>query len=204
MKPFDAAMPSLVILSLLTVMFTAAALFVREAEKGTIKRLQLSRLTTLEYLGAAALVQLLITVACVLLTLLTAMAFGYRLGTPVAGLIFVGALSGFSVIAFGLLTAGFCRSVKDVMIVGNFPYFFMLLFSGVMPLPSPVFFELAGHPIGLGSLFPMSFGVKALEGMMNYGTGLGDLGFEVGAMILLGAAWFGLGAFLFWRKHLRT
>ncbi|HUX38115.1 MAG TPA: ABC transporter permease [Rectinemataceae bacterium] len=202
MKPFDAIIPSLIIISLMTVLFTAAALFVREAEKGTILRLRLSRLTALEYLGAAALSQLLVSVSCVFLTLLTAMALGYRLESPLPGILLASSLAGFSVIAFGLLTAGFCASVKDVMIVGNFPYLFMLLFSGVIPIPSPILFTLAGRPIGLSSLFPMSFGVKALEGMMNYGRRPAELGFELGAMALLSVFWFALGLVLYGRRHL--
>ncbi len=202
MKPFDAIIPSLIIISLMTVLFTAAALFVREAEKGTILRLRLSRLTALEYLGAAALSQLLVSVVCVFLTLLTAMALGYRLESPLPGILLASALAAFSVIAFGLLTAGFCATVKDVMIVGNFPYLFMLLFSGVIPIPSPVLFSLAGRPIGLSGLFPMSYGVRALEGMMNYGRRPAELGFELAAMALLSALWFALGLLLFGRRHL--
>jgi len=202
LKPFDAAVPSLVILSILTVLFTAAALFVREAEKGTIKRLQLSRLTAFEYLAAAGLSQLLVALACVLLTLLTAMAFGYRLEASLPSLLLAAGLASASVVAFGLITAGLCGSVKDVMIVGNFPYLFMLLFSGVMPLPSPVFFSLGGRDFGLRDIFPLSHGVKALEGMMNFGLGPGDLGFELGAMALLTALWSLLGLFLFARRHL--
>lgn len=204
MRAFDAMVPSLVILSLLTVMFTAAALFVREAEKGTITRLRLSRLTAFEYLGAATVSQLLVSLSCVLLTILTAMALGYRLEAPLWGLLLASSLAAFSVIAFGLVTAGLCSSVKDVMVVGNFPYFFMLLFSGVIPIPLPVFLTLAGHPIGLSSIFPMSFGIRALEGMMNLGRGPGEFLFEFAAMIILSSIWFAIGLALFRQRHLEA
>jgi ABC-2 type transport system permease protein len=204
LSPFDAMMPSLLILSIITVLFTSAALFVRETEKGTIKRLLLSRLSLAEYLSAAALNQLLVSLGCIFLALLTAMALGWKLQAPLPAILLVSGLSSLSVIAFGLLTAGFCSSVKDVMIIGNFPYFFLLLFSGVMPLPSADLMTLAGHRLGVGSLFPLSFGVKALEGMMNYGLGPGDLAFELIALILLTAAWFLVGFLLFRFRRLRT
>ncbi|MFZ4617818.1 MAG: ABC transporter permease [Rectinemataceae bacterium] len=204
LSPFDAMMPSLLILSIITVLFTSAALFVRETEKGTIKRLLLSRLSLAEYLSAAALNQLLVSLGCIFLALLTAMALGWELQAPLPAILLVSGLSSLSVIAFGLLTAGFCSSVKDVMIIGNFPYFFLLLFSGAMPLPSADLMTLAGHPLGVGSLFPLSFGVKALEGMMNYGLGPGDLAFELVALILLTAAWFLVGFLLFRFRRLRT
>jgi ABC-2 type transport system permease protein len=204
LSPFDAMMPSLLILSIITVLFTSAALFVRETEKGTIKRLLLSRLSLAEYLSAAALNQLLVSLGCIFLALLTAMALGWKLQAPLPAILLVSGLSSLSVIAFGLLTAGFCSSVKDVMIIGNFPYFFLLLFSGVMPLPSADLMTLAGHRLGVGSLFPLSFGAKALEGMMNYGLGPGDLAFELIALILLTAAWFLVGFLLFRFRRLRT
>ncbi|MEI6387154.1 MAG: ABC transporter permease [Spirochaetota bacterium] len=203
LSPFDAMMPSLLILSIITVLFTAAALFVRETEKGTIKRLLMSRLSLFEYLSAATLNQLIVSLSCIFLALLTAMALGWKLQAPLLSILLVSGLSSLSVIAFGLLTAGFCNSVKDVMIVGNFPYFFLLLFSGVMPLPSTELFTLAGHQLGVGSLFPLSFGVKALEGMLNYGLGPGDLAFELAAMVILTSAWFFVGFFLFRSRRLQ-
>jgi len=67
-----------------------------------------------------------------------------------------------------------------------------------------VFFTLAGRPMGLNALFPMSFGVRALEGMMNFGRGPGEFLFEFGAMIALSALWFAIGLALFRQRHLGT
>jgi ABC-2 type transport system permease protein len=204
MNAFDSAIPSLLILSLLTVLFTAAATFVRESEKGTLRRLQLSRLTALEYLSAAGLIQIIISILCMFLTLLTAVAFGYKTGPWLGPVMVIGGFTSFSIIAFSLITAGFCSSVKDVMIIGNFPYFFLLIFSGIMPLPSASLFTLLGHPFTFSNFFPVSFGVQAMNKVMNYGLGMKDIGFELAAILLLSLVYFLAGLLLFNRKHMRT
>lgn len=45
--------------------------------------------------------------------------------------------------------------------------------------------------------------MNALNKIFTLGAGLGDVAFEMGALVLLSGLYFGLGVWLFQRMHLR-
>lgn len=75
---FDYYVPSLIILAVIMVLFTAAAAIIRENDKQTIRRLRISNLTGFEFLAGISLVQLIITEISVLLAYATVLGLGYR------------------------------------------------------------------------------------------------------------------------------
>jgi ABC-2 type transport system permease protein len=203
--PFAAGayIPSFLILSILNVLFLAASTMIREVEHGTMRRIALSRVTSFELIGAISLVQLVVCIAGLALSLGTAYLFGYRPGGSLPAFLLVGALCGLSMMAFSAITACFCRSVKDVWIVGNFPYMLCLFFSGFIPLPTSTLFSLCGRPVTFSSFIPLSHGIKALDRLLNGNGSLADIAFELVAILVLTAAYFAVGISFFYRRHLR-
>jgi ABC-type Na+ efflux pump permease subunit len=57
---FELYVPGLLILSIIMIIFSAAAAIVRESEAGTLERLKLSGLTSLQFLAGTSLVQIII------------------------------------------------------------------------------------------------------------------------------------------------
>ncbi len=55
--------PGLLVLSLMMLMFTAAASVIREKDKGTITRLLMSRMSAFDFLASVSLAQILIGIA---------------------------------------------------------------------------------------------------------------------------------------------
>ena len=201
---FEFYVPGLLVFAIIMILFTAAIAAVKEADRGTIRRLQMSKLRTAEFLGAVSLVQVLLSAVALLLTLLCAIAVGYRLAGSVMNVLVVGAFSSFSITAIGLMTAAFCRNAGDVMTIGNFPFFVILFCSGVMfPLPAVRLFAIGGRVIQLTDILPPAHTVGALNKVLNYGAGLGELTFELGAIALLTTAYFAAGVWLFHRRHMR-
>jgi ABC-2 type transport system permease protein len=203
MNTFSAIVPAIVIFSLLTLLFPSAAAFIREVEKGTIRRLRLTRLSTFEFVSGISLVQVLFGVLCVGFTIAMSYGFGYRTHGSVLAVLLTGILSALSVTAFGLLTAVFCRSVRDVMIIGNFPYFLILMFSGVIPLPAPEIVNIHGVGITANHLLPFSYGVRAMSRILNSGAGIGDVLPELGILALSTAVVFTVAILLFRSRHMR-
>ena len=65
------------------------------------------------------------------LALLTAMALGYTLLPGTLGFILlISLLTALSMVSFSLLVAAMCRSVKEVAIIGTFPLFLLMFFTG--------------------------------------------------------------------------
>jgi len=202
LNDFELYVPGLLILSLMMLMFTAAGALIREKDKGTIIRLRLSNLTLPEWIISVSATQLIVGILALALTYATAWALGYRAGGSLLILLLVGALTSLSIMAFSVLVAAFLRTVFDLVTVGCFPFFILMFFSGGMfPLPGVPLFHLGDRAIELNEILPTTHAITALNRVMSYGAGVGDILFELGALVLLTAAFYAMGGWIFARRH---
>jgi ABC-2 type transport system permease protein len=203
LSEFDLYVPALLVLAIIMVLFTAAASLVKEVDKGTMTRLMLSRLTTFEFLAAISINQLLIGVGALALAYLAALACGYHSDGSLLAVLVVGAVSTLGVVALALLTAGWLRTMFELLTIGTFPFFILMFFSECMfPLPKVTLFHVASHAVYLNDVLPTALCVRALGQVLNFGAGIADVAFELGLMALLTLVYFVLGALLFKRRHL--
>ena len=204
LSDFDLYVPALLVLAVIMVMFTAAATLIREVDKGTMTRLVLSRLSTPELLAAVSLNQLLIGLVSLALTFLAALSVGYRTEGSLLAVLVVGAVATLGVVALSVGVAAFLNSIFELLTVGCFPFFILMFFSESMfPLPKLTLFQLAGHAFYANDLLPTSLAVRALGRILNFGAGLEEVAFEIGAALLLTMVYSLLGAWLFARRHMR-
>lgn len=202
---FETYVPALLVLSVVLLIFQAAMTVAREVEGGTLRRLQLTRMTSLDLLGGISATQVLIGVAAVILTFLTAWALGFRSQGPLWVAVIVGAVTSLSVVGVGLLVTCFARTVSEAFIVANFPLIILMFFSGaVFPVPPVPLFVIGGRAIGLFDFLPPTHAVVALNKVLTMGAGLGDVAYELTAVLVLSAAYFAIGIGLFNRTHLRA
>ncbi len=203
LSEFELYVPALLVLSLMMLMFTAAGALIREKDKGTLIRLRLSRLTAGEWLAAVSGTQLLMGLLALGLTYLTAMAVGYRSQGSLPILLLVGALTSLSIMAFSVLVAAFLRTIFDLVTVGCFPFFVLMFFSGGMfPLPGVSLFTLGDHTVQLNEILPTTHAVTALSRVLGYGAGLGDIAYELAAVVALTVFFYALGTWVFTRRHM--
>lgn len=204
LSEFDLMVPGLVVFALLNVLLTAGAAFLREVDRGTMLRLSLSRVRAWEFVGSISVAQAAISVAAALLTLGAAQACGFRFQGSPAALLAVSLLSAIGVIGLALLTAACLRTVHDLLTVGVGPYMVIMFFSGLMfPLPPGGLLELGGHPLRLQDALPLAASVTAFNRVLNYGAGLGGLGFELALVSVVSLGWFGLGLWAYRRRHMK-
>jgi ABC-2 type transport system permease protein len=202
---FELYVPALLTLALIMLMFTAAASLIKEKDKGTIIRLRLSNMTAFEWYSAVTLTQILVGLLALGLTFLTAVALGYRTSGSMFAVMIVGLLSSLSIMAISLLVAAGLRTIFDLLTIGCFPFFILMFFSGGMfPLPPLRLFSVGGHPVSINDILPTTHTITALNEILNFGAGLGDVVFELVAIALLTVAYFAVGAWLFTRRHMRA
>ncbi len=201
---FDLYVPALLVLAIIMVLFTAAASIIKEVDKGTLTRLTLSRLTTFEFFGAISLNQLLIGTASLALAYFSALSVGYHSSGDTLLFLLVGAVAVLAVIAISLVVAGFIRTIFELLTVGVFPFFILMFFSEMFPLPRIVFFRLGGHTFFANDILPTALAVKAFNKILNFGAGITDVLFEVGGMAILTGVYFAIGLWIFRRRHLRA
>ncbi len=201
---FENYVPGLLVLAVVLMVFQAAMTPARDIESGALKRLRLTRLTAFDYLGGTSLWLALVSGLAVLLTFGTAVAFGFRSQGPLWLAIFITLLTSVSIIGIGLIVACFSKTVSQAFVIANFPLGFLMFLSGAaFPLPRFTLFTFFGHNFALPDLLPPTHAVIALNKIFTLGAGLGEVTFELAALLVLTALYFGAGVWLFQRTQMR-
>jgi ABC-2 type transport system permease protein len=203
---FELYVPGLLILSIIMIIFSASAAIVREPEVRTLERLKISRLTALEFLGGISLVQILLSMLSLALALLTAMALGYTLLPGTLGFIMlISLLTALSMVSFSLLVAAMCRSVKEVAIIGTFPLFLLMFFTGAaFPISGGELFTIGAYTLKLNDVLSPTFAVDALNKVLIRGLEVKETLPEMIAIVLLTLLYFITGTWAFRRRHMRA
>jgi ABC-2 type transport system permease protein len=202
---FEIYMPGILIFAVIMLVFLAAMTAAREIEAGTLRRLQLTRLSALEFLGGLSAALVLVGLAAEFLAFGTALLCGFRSQGPLWVAILIGALTSLAVIGAGLVTAAFSRSVSQAFVIANFPLGLFMFFSGVIyPLPKVEVFTLGSQVISLYDILAPTHAVSALNKVFVLGAGLADVRYELGALALLSVLYFVVGVWLFQRRQLRA
>ncbi len=203
---FELYLPGLLILSIIMIIFSASAALVREPESRTLERLRISRLSALEFLWGTSLVQILVAVLSLVLALLTGMALGYTLIPGTLGFILlISILAAISMISFSLLVAAMCRSVKEVAILGTFPLFLLMFFTGAaFPISGGYLFSLGGHQVMLNDILSPTYAVEALNKVLIRGQEVRETFPEMIALVVLTLLYALAGSWAFRRRHMRA
>ncbi len=202
---FENYVPGIIVLAVILLVFQAAMTPARDAESGTLRRLRLTRLTSFEYLGGTTAWLSVIAVAEVVLTIATAVLFGFRSQGQVWAAIVVGVITGLSVIGIGLIVAAFSKTVSQAFVIANFPLGILMFFSGaIYPIPYKPIFTIAGRGITAASILPMTHAVIALNKIFTLGASFTDVWFELVMLTLLSILYFYIGVRLFQRRQMAT
>lgn len=201
---FEFAVPGLLIFSIIMLMLSASSAIVYEAENKTLGRLKISGVSVPELLGGISFVQLLVGIISVGLTLITALLMGFRYEGSLFLVFLVATLTSLSIIAFCLIIAAFSKTVTQVLIVGNFPLFIFMFFSGVMfPIQAKSWFMVAGYDISLISLLSPSHAVNALNKILFMQEGFSAIIPEMISLVVLTVIYSLTGGWLYYRRHLK-
>jgi ABC-2 type transport system permease protein len=203
---FELYLPGLLILSIIMIIFSASSAMVRESEARTLERLRISKMTTLEFLAGLSLVQILVALFSLCLAILTAVALGYTLIPGTLGFILlISILAALSMISFSLLVAAMCRSVKEVAIIGTFPLFLLMFFTGAaFPVSGGKLFTIGSYQLMLNDLLSPKFAIEALNKVLIRGLEVRDTLPEIIALVALTGLYFILGTWAFRRRHMRA
>jgi ABC-2 type transport system permease protein len=202
---FTMIVPGILIVSLIMLMFTASITFVSEVENKTIMRLKLSRITTLEFLGGIGIVQVIVGIISMILTLITAILLGFHYEGSLGIMVLIAGLTSLSIIAFSLIIAAVTKSSNEVLIVGNFPMFLFMFFTGAaFPLKSEALFTVFGYPVSIQGVMTPVHAISALNKTLVLDMELGSIFPEIIAIVVLTVIYFVTGALIFRYRHLKV
>ena len=200
---FDLIVPGILIISIIMLMFTATIAFVSEVENKTIIRLKLSRITTLEFIEGITVVQLIVGTISILLTLLTAAILGFEFHGSAVVFILIAILTSMSIIAFSLIIAALTKTTNEVLVVGNFPLFLFMFFTGAaFPFRSEGIFTIFNYPVSLQGLMSPTHAISALNKILIMQMKFRDIVPEIIVLILLIIIYFITGLILFRKRHM--
>ena len=200
---FDLYVPALLALALMMLMFTAAGTVIKEKDKGTLLRLRISNMRTAEWLTAVSITQVAIGLLAVALTYLTAWSLGYRMAGSLFDVAVVTVFSSMAIVGISMIVAALLRTIFDLVTIGTFPFFVLMFFSGGMfPIPDVQLLALDVRTININDILPTTHSVAAYDRIMNTGGNLGDVGFELAAVVLLSVVFFAIGTWAFTRRHM--
>ncbi|NDJ76030.1 MAG: ABC transporter permease [Chloroflexi bacterium] len=201
---FETYVPGLLLFSVLLLIYQTSMVIAREIEAGTLRRLQITRLSAFGLLGGVSLSQLVIGLLCIITTFLVAVALGFHSEGPIIAAVFISLVTAFSAVGVGLMVACFSKTVIRAFIVSTFPLFLMMFFTGVfLPVGSVPLFEISGREVALFDALPPTQAVVALNKILTLGEGLGGVVYEVAVALGLSLVYFLAGVGLFHRMHLR-
>jgi ABC-2 type transport system permease protein len=201
---FELYVPGMLIISVVMLVFTASMAITYEVEAGTLRRLQITRMTAFDLLGGISLSVILLGILSILLTFLAATLLGFESQGPIWAAILVGAITAISVVGVGLIVAAFSRTVSQAFIIANFPLIFFMFFSGaIYPIPRIQLFEIAGRVVSIYDIIPPTHAVIALNKILTLGVGLTDVLYESVSLVVLSVVYFAIGTWLFQRRHIR-
>lgn len=202
---FEIYVPGMLLFAIVILVFQASMVIAYEVESGTLKRLQITNVTTFELLGGISASVIVVGVISLLLAFATAVALGFHSHGPLWVAMLVGVITTISVIGVGLMIAAFSKTVSQAFIIANFPLVFFMFFTGVaFPIPGIPLFNIGGYSIGVYDILPPTHAVVALNKVMTLGAGFNDVVFELATLSFLSIIYFALGIWLFKRYHLKT
>lgn len=196
--------PGLMLMAIMMLLIQCAMAIVKEVQSGTMLRLRLSGVPTSHILAGVSLSQVVWSALMLPIMYGTAVLMGFR-GAGQLGVAFlVGLASSATAIAFGLVTAAISRTTLEAFLWGNLVTIPVIFLSGAF-FPIPDWPLVTIGKIGISALdwLPTKPAVAAMTKVLVYGRGLGDVTPEILKMLVFSAVFFGLGAMLFSRTHLR-
>lgn len=201
---FDVYAPGMIVFALLLTIPQVAMLVARESRWRTLHRLRLTPLRAWELLGGIGLAQTAIGVVLVALVLGSALALGFQNHGSFWLALVIGLAINLSAIGWGLVVGCFVENDGQAINVGSTVTMLQVFLSGSFYLmPSPTLFRVGGHAIELFDVFPATHGFLALQQVLCYGAGWGDVAFRLAATVLLSLLTLAVGVVLFGRLRMR-
>ncbi len=202
---FSVYAPGLLVFAILLLIPQTALLLGREMRTRTIRRLQLSGVSSFAYLGGIGVSQLVMAVVQIALFLFGLILFGLDYTRALVPIFLASFLTAVSAVGAGLIVGCFVQNDSQAVNLGASVTMLQVFVSGsFFPMPTSPLFHLFGHEIAWNDIFPATHAMTALQQAVTYGADLGQIGFRLAATAALSAVFFLLGAFLYKWKVMRA
>ncbi len=206
---FDAAIPGLLVFSLLFLIISSASSLVQEEMHRTLARFRLARVSGFELVAGVGLAQMVLAILEVAVGFGLAVALGYGRGTGmlqparVIPLFGISILFAVPVVGLGMIAASFAHTDGEAASLGSIFLLPLVFLSGILfPMPAIPLFTVFGRTVGLYDLMPSTLAAEAIRKAVTLGD-LAGIGAPVAGILLETVVILWIGAALFQKRKLR-
>ncbi|MHA1903207.1 MAG: ABC transporter permease [Candidatus Thorarchaeota archaeon] len=197
---WDFMAPGIFAFAAIFMTMTVAQSMTNDRDKGLLKRMATTPVSSSEYMLSQTLSNMVIAIAQVGMVFLSAYIIGYRPDTDIAGLIFAFMLvTAFSLVAvgFGLISAVLSKSAEVATGI-SFAFIMPQMFFGT-------FMPLGGLSETIGTFMPSNYVTHALTTLFLRGAPLGTLSIWIDLLVVaaVGVLVMIIGIVLFGKKGFR-
>jgi ABC-2 type transport system permease protein len=201
---FSVYAPGLLVFAILLLIPQTALLLGREMRTRTMRRLRLSGVFSIEYLGGIGIAQLVMAVVQIALFVIGLILFGLDYSQALVPILLASFLTAVSAVGTGLVVGCFVQNDSQAVNLGASVTMLQVFVSGsFFPMPASPLFHMFDHEIAWNDIFPATHAMTALQQAVMYGADLGQIGFRLAAAAVLSLMVFLIGAFLFQWKVMR-
>lgn len=198
---FELYVPGLLVFAVIMLIFSASLAVAKEVEGGTLVRIRMTPIRTLELMAGMSLAQLIQGLLSVLLTFLTAQMLGFQSAGSITPAFFLAGIACFASVGVGMIVASLSRTMVRAFLISSVAMFLLILFSGVIfPRPEVTLFHLGGHSIGLVDFLPTTHMKVGLDKILTLGATWSEVGYELTLLSVLSIIYFGGGMLIFNRS----
>ena len=208
LSAFDYQAPGIFLFALLMSTIGVAGSLAKEVDKGTLERLKLSKMSSFDLLFGTLIPWSVLAVVQVLILFLVALFIGFSWSGGTVSLllaILVAVIGGIASVALGLLIAAFSENEKHASNLGTLisvPMSFLV--GAFFPLPKVGIGKIFGTTFEIYDILPWTHAAEALRTLLIFGGGIGEIAFDLIALVLLTILVFAIGVFFFQRNRLRA
>jgi ABC-2 type transport system permease protein len=196
--------PGLLVFAILLLVPQTALLLGREMRTRTIRRLQLSGVSSVEFLGGIGASQLVMAAVQIVLVSGGLILFGLDPGRALLPVLLASFLLSISAVGVGLIVGCFIQNDSQAVNLGSTVTMLQVFVSGAFfPVPAAALFRLFGHEIAWNDILPATHAMTALQQSILYGVNLDQIAFRLIAAAVLSLIFFLIGALLYRWKVLR-
>lgn len=204
---FDFMAPGIIVFAILMLAINVATILTREVENGTLNRLKLSKMTSLDFLFGGLLPWSLVVVAQVLILFAVAIGIGFHWQGSVNSIVLaviIGVIGGIASISLGMIIAAFAKNPPQASQLGTLiavPVSFLI--GAFIQLPQVVIGNLMGQQVQIYDILPWTHVLNALRDVLTNGGGWDSVAYQVSWAVILTVILFVIGVFLFSRTRLK-
>ncbi|MDP3066839.1 MAG: ABC transporter permease [Methanobacteriaceae archaeon] len=204
---FDFLAPGMIVFAIILLSTTVASALTREVDRGTLSRLQMSKMRSFDFLFGNMLPWSLVAAAQVLILLGIALLMGFNwqggLNSILLALV-VGVIGGLASVSLGMIIASFAKNDQQATNLATIITVPMSFLTGAFfQLPQVVMANFMGQPFQIYEILPWTHTLTALRTVLTFGGGWEDIAYQVGWSLVLTALIFFLGVLIFSRTRLK-